>query len=212
MWSIPDIADALEAGLTLENEAIAREQAVYGLDAASELELHPLIARAFRRAGYGVFREQRYAAHRGRKKDSDGERCDFVLTPNDSELAQPDKAGTLFDPPDACSLDDAYWLEAKIAWQFTTEGPNARYGAQMLSISASDVRKLSKDAGILNAGLCLIAFVRDEVVAQHDLHAWYERAIARSLPVGYPITRMFEITDRLGNGMCAFAICPVNHL
>jgi len=212
VWSLPDLADALEQGLARENDALEREQAVYGLDALNELELHPHIARAFRRSGYGVEREQRYPAGRGKRRETEGDRCDIVLTPGRRPLAQPEKAGTLFDPCDACPLDEAFWMEIKVAWQFLVEGPNPRYASQMLSISSSDMRKLSSDPAILHAGLSLIAFVRDEVVAQHDLHAWYERSVERAMPIGYPITRMFEITDRVGNGLCALAICPVSHI
>lgn len=64
----------------LEHEAarIAAEQRVAGLDALSEVEVHPLLAAAFERAGWGVVREALYphqqrAGRRGaqEKKASD---------------------------------------------------------------------------------------------------------------------------------------------
>lgn len=212
MWSVADVADALEAGFTREDARLREEQAVYGLDALDELDLHPVIARAFEGAAYGVFREQRYPADRRMTRESEGERCDFVLTPTGRELMEPDKPETLFDAPDSVPLEDAFWLEIKIAHQFTIAGPNPRYGAGMLSVARRDVRKLSKDRTILHAGLGMIAFVEDERIGRHDLNVWYERAIARGLPVGFPAVRSVEIQNRLGHGVCAIAIAPISHL
>ena len=80
MWSVADIADALEIGLTHKAEQLDKEQAVRGLDSLEELDLHPIIAAALLEAGYGVHREQRYPADQLKRKRSEGERCDFVLT------------------------------------------------------------------------------------------------------------------------------------
>jgi len=211
-WSVADIADALEAGFAKENDRLAGEQAVYGLDALDEVALHPVIARAFAEAGYGVHREKRYPADRRKRRESEGERCDFVFTPDGRALAEPDRAGTLFDPADAAPLDEAFWLEVKVAWQFTIEGPNPRYSAQMLSVARRDVAKLAKDPQILHAGLCLIAFVQDEQIAKHDLAVWYERYVERGLPVGFPSRRLTPISNRIGNGVAAVAVSPVSHL
>ncbi|HEX7009816.1 MAG TPA: hypothetical protein VF184_07535, partial [Phycisphaeraceae bacterium] len=81
-WSIADIADAVAAGLSAQARAEDLEQAVYGLDARDELELHPLIQQALRAAGYGVWPEQRYPGAWNHRKRSLGQRCDLVLTPN----------------------------------------------------------------------------------------------------------------------------------
>lgn len=209
---IPDIADAVEVGLQSKLAQLDLEQAVYSLDAMDEVALHPVLAQALQEVGYGVYREQRYPADRIRRKVSEGERCDFVLTPDGRPLKQPDVAGTLFDPPDALPLADAFWLEAKIIAQFTCEGPNRGYSSQLLSTVRQDVTKLSKDRGILRAGLLLILFVRDEVVASHDLDIWQDRCLARGLPIGAPARRCFPIADRHGHGACAIAVYPVSHL
>ena len=74
MYSYPDIADALEAGLVAAAQRLDDEQAVYGLDASNELELHPRLAEAIASAGYGVHREQRYPSDRKKRKESEGER------------------------------------------------------------------------------------------------------------------------------------------
>jgi hypothetical protein len=215
MWSYSTIADALEAGLKRHLEYLELEQAVYGLDVQDEIALHPIIATALREEGYGVYREQRYPADRlaSRLRLSTGERCDFVLTPDGRALAAEESRGTLFDSlPGAVALDEAFWLEVKVVSQFTLEGPNANYSSQLLSCVRQDVTKLSKDTGILKAGLLIIMFVRDEVVAEHDLNIWQDRCLSRGLPIGAPSIRRIPITDRHGHGLCVTALYPVNHL
>jgi hypothetical protein len=81
------IADGLKA----REKSLTREQAVRGIDALEEVELHPILARSLRAAGFGVLREQPYPsewkAKRGRSggKDlpehRDRQRCDLVVTP-----------------------------------------------------------------------------------------------------------------------------------
>jgi hypothetical protein len=211
--SVADIADAIEAGLRDRCAQIDLEQAVYGLDALDELALHPIIAESLRtRGGFGVHREQRYPGDRLRRRFSEGERCDFVLTADHRELVKEDARGTLFDSPDALGLDEAFWLEAKIVSQFTCEGPNHNYSSQLLSTVRSDIVKLAKDPGILQAGLLIVLFVRDEAVASNDLDIWQNRCIARNLPIGAPARRTLPITDRQGNAQCAIAVYPVAHL
>ena len=212
VWRVGDIADALEAALRIEEDRLRCEQAVYGLDALDERGLHPVIARGLREAGYGVHREVRYPADRRKWRESEGERCDFVLTQDGRPLREVERARTLFDSPDAAAVEEAWWLEIKVAWQYTTDGPNPRYAAQMLSVARADVGKLSKDQGILHAGLAMLAFVENDEIALHDLRVWYERNVSRGLPVGYPSTRLVPISNRVGNSVCAVAVCPVSHL
>lgn len=244
MWSIAEIADALEAGLRAEAAALDAEHAVYGLDARDELTLHPCIAGWLAGGGFGVHREQRYPADRPRTtRISVGERCDFVLTPafgsdrpgdESSGFADPASSSTpefragvsiqgrplqleatrrtLFDPPDAVPLDEAFWLEAKIVAQHVIDGPNRTYASQLLSPVRKDVSKLSKDPGILHAGILQMLFTEDCSVADHDLHAWLERCLARGLPVGSPAVRHLAMTNRIGNGHAAVAVYPVSHL
>ena len=211
MWSVADIADAVEAGLVDEAERLDAEHAVYGLDAKDEVQLHPLLAAALQRAGYGVHCEQRYPADRTKSKRSEGERCDLVLTPSGRSLGAPDQATTLFDPPDAVDLDDAFWLEVKVIAQYTCDGPNHNYTSQLLTPARKDVRKLSKDHDTHHAGLLIVLFSQDERVAEHDLAQWLHRALERNLPVQSPSLREFAITDRLGNALCALALYPIAH-
>ncbi|HRQ74402.1 MAG TPA: hypothetical protein PK098_00620 [Phycisphaerales bacterium] len=214
MWSCADIADAVEQGLILRAQELDAEHAVYGIDSCDELSLHPVIEQALRAAGYGVHREQRYPADWRKRSLSEGERCDFVLTPppGDRSLRLPEAKATLFDAPDAVELDDAFWLEVKVVSQFTREGANGQYASQLLSTVRQDVTKLAKDAGILHAGLLLLLFVRDHEVAEHDLRIWQDRCLERSLPIAAPCRRDVPIGDRMGHTMCAIALYPVRHL
>ena len=209
VWSIAEIADALEAALRAEADRNDREQSVRGLDALDELSLHPLLAGGLSAAGHGVFGEQHYPTAGRRQRYSEGERCDLVLTPGGRDLNDPSREPTLFDPPDAVALDEAFWLEVKVVCQFTPEGPNQRYASQLLSTVREDVTKLSRNRGIRHSGLLIILFAEDQPTAEHDLAAWLDRCLQRGLPVGAPSLRTFGITDRLGNGVCAVALYPV---
>jgi hypothetical protein len=209
MWSIPDLADTVEDTLRAEADRNDREQSVRGPDALDELSVHPLLAGGFRRAGYGAFGERHYPTAGLRRRDTEGERCDLVLTPDGRGLHDPGREPTLFDPPDAVAPDEAFWLEVKVVCQHTTEGPNSGYASQLLSGVGEDVRKLSRHPGIAHAGLLIVLFVEDRSTAQHDLDVWLDRCLQRGLPVGAPCIRTFDITDRLGNGVCAAALYPV---
>ncbi len=209
MWSIADIADAVHAGLAAEAARLDEEQAVRGLDSADELGLHPVVARGLEEAGYGVHREERYPADRHKRSESEGERCDFVLTPQDLPLAAPGREPTLFDPPRLVPLDEAFWLEVKLIAQFTSAGPNRNYASQLLRAASQDVAKLNADPGILHAGLLIVLFAEDDRVADHDLGTWLGRCLDRGLPLGSPALRRVAVTDRIGNRRCAVALHPV---
>lgn len=212
MYSYADIADALEAGVATAARKLDDEQAVYGLDACDELDLHPRLARAIEAAGYGVHRERRYPSDRSKRRESEGERCDLVITDDGRALQSPEAAPTLFADPAAVALDDALWLEVKVVHQFQIEGANPGYASQLLSTVREDVRKLSKDEGILHAGVLIVMFVRDTEVADHDLKVWQQRCLERGLPIGASYRRHVPLRDRLGNGVCALSLTPVYHL
>ena len=210
MWSIADIADALEIGLTHKAEQLDKEHAVRGLDSLEELDLHPIIASALDEAGFGVHREQRYPADQIKRKRSEGERCDFVLTQDKLPLAIPSDVPTLFDPPNAIPLDEAFWLEVKVVYQYTQDGPNHNYTSSLLTPSRLDVLKLAKDTGINHRGLLILLFSQDERVAEHDLAQWLHRALNQNLPISSPSLRDIAITDRLGNALCKIALYPLH--
>jgi hypothetical protein len=105
--------------------------------------------------------------------------------------------------------DEAFWLEVKIVCQFTPQGPNQRYASQLLSTVRQDLAKLSRNPGILHAALLIVLFADTRRTVEHDLAEWLDRCLRRGLPVGSPSLRVFDVTDRLGNGVCAVAAYPV---
>lgn len=209
MWSTEAIADAVFEGLVECAHADDLEQAVYGFDALDELKLHPIIQESLRRAGYGVWPEQRYPGAWNRAKRSEGRRCDIVLTMGNRTLRNPDVKATLFDTPDACDADEAYWLEVKSVAQHERSGPFPRYSAELLSPVADDVKKLLNDGVIRWAGLLLVLFTEDRTIAEHDVEAWHKRCVEKALPVSRPALRGLAINNRIGNGWCAAAVIGV---
>ena len=208
-WSVPELADAVETGLRARAAEDDAGQAVYGFDALDELGLHPVVQEAFRNRGLGVWPEQRYPGHRHKKKKSEGQRCDVVLTADGTPLRDPEIRQTLFDGQPATDPEAAYWLEIKTVAQFETDGPFRRYSAELLQPVAQDVRKIWSDGVVRHGGLLLVLFTATQQIAEHDLAAWHARCIDKGYPVGPPSVRGFRITDRVGNGWCAAAVFGV---
>jgi hypothetical protein len=168
----------------------------------------------------------------------DRERCDLVLLERPGlTLADPlsltksaiasqrAARGTLFeslqaesDPeiaaaPDTVGPGDVFWLELKAVSQFALTsgilGPNAAYGAQLVGGVTRDAAKLARDAMIEHAGVLLVLFAADEATADHDVAEMLHRCLDRSLPIGAPESRVFPITDRMGNTVCCTTLIPV---
>lgn len=188
------VAEALAAGLTRAAEEVELEQAVHGLDARSELELHPILHAALREAGYGVAAEQRFPRDRHQRKRSVGARCDLVVTPG----------GALDD------LGDAMWIEVKVVAQFHPLGPNRSYAAALQSPVWKDVEKLASDPAIAHGIVLLVLFTADAVTADHDLEVWRARAVERGLHLWPRVQRTLPIGDRLGNRLCTVALFPID--
>ncbi|MEE2907953.1 MAG: hypothetical protein VX527_08995 [Planctomycetota bacterium] len=210
-WCVASLADAMEAQLRDEESRLKTEQSVSGLDARDEVTLHELLASGLADAGLGVHREIRYPEARTKRKRSAGDRCDLVLTPGNRPLAVPEAENTLFAGPSEVSLEDAFWLEVKVVSQFTEEGANAAYTSQLLSTVREDITKLSRDPGILHAGLLILLFTSDPTIAEHDLGIWQDRCLERALPIAAPCHRVIPIADRLGNRVCTMRLYPVRH-
>jgi hypothetical protein len=117
MWQTDLLTHAIADALEAEEHRLAIEQAVYGLDALSEVEFHPIIARGASQHAAKVLREVEYPHHwraRGsaaatetdesREADEpdalphrrDRLRCDLVLLPTSD--AHPHVEPTLADP------------------------------------------------------------------------------------------------------------------
>lgn len=212
VWFISDIADALQSGLRTRFAEIDAEQAVYGIDALQETDLHPVIDRCFTEAGYGSYREIRYPADRTKGRLSTGRRCDLVLTKHGQPLQVEAAESTLFDAQDAVPHEDAFWMEVKIAHQYRPGGANRNYASQLAAPVRADVAKLAADPGILHAGVLLILFTASEEIARHDGRMWQERCLHRALPIAAPSWRHISMSNRIGNANCSFGLFPVSHL
>jgi hypothetical protein len=94
VWSLDAIADALAGAIAAREHALRHEQAVHGLDALQEVDLHPLIAQALLTLDHHphVLREQPYPHEWNAKarrsvftgveilpEHRDRQRCDIVL-------------------------------------------------------------------------------------------------------------------------------------
>jgi hypothetical protein len=197
-WSWSDLADALAAGLARAAEAIELEQAVRGLDACGELELHPVLQAALRDSGWGVFPEQRFPRDRDQRNRSAGARCDLVVTRD---------AGT---PPDDAAIGETLWIEVKVVAQFQRLGPNRGYAHALQTPVWNDVKKLASDPTIVHGLVVLVLFTADATTADHDLDVWRSRARERGLHLWPPAQRSLPISDRLGNRLCTVALFPVD--
>lgn len=186
MWDLTDIVDVVVRGLQTRATADDLEQAVYSLDSLDELRLQPIIQQSLRDGGYGVWPEQRYPSDRPAKRKSEGRRCDIVLTPDGAPLLDPQAQGTLFEAPNASALESAFWLEIKTVGQYTTQGPFARYSAELLQPVSRDIKKLANDHLIYHAGLLLVLFNENLAIAKHDLVAWEAHCLKKGLAVGGP--------------------------
>jgi hypothetical protein len=208
-WSWHELADALAAGLGDAAAAVELEQAVRGLDARSELELHPVLHAGLRAAGYGVHPEQRFPMERGKRRRSEGVRCDMVVTPGGVALEPEESQLGLFAPRQTMAICDALWIEVKAVAQFHEQRPNRAYATALQRPVWKDVEKLAGDPQILHAAVLLILFTVDAVTADHDLGVWAGRASLLGLPLGPRLQRSLPIGDRLGNKLCTLALFPI---
>jgi hypothetical protein len=183
------------------------EQAVYGLDTRSELEIQRTLAEGLQRH-YEVAREVHYPSTRG-KKLSHRQRCDLVLTPKGRALKLDSAPPTLFDPPDLCGPEAALWLEVKVAYQFR-EG-NVRhggYGAQWRNHVVTDLRKMEAEPLIHEAGLCLVVFTESQAILDKDVELFESVLAQKEVLAGFRKVRSVGITERIGHRVCTVAVWP----
>jgi hypothetical protein len=185
----PELADVLAAGLARAAAALDLEQAVRGLDACRELELHPILQAALRDAGHEVRPEVRFPRDQLQRKRSAGSRCDLVVV----EHEQP-----------------TIWLEVKVVAQFRELGPNRAYASALQHPVWRDVRKLASDPAIERAAVILVLFTSDDEVATHDLEVWVRRAILAGLHLWPRHQRSLPLADRLGHRVCTVAVFPLD--
>lgn len=230
MWQGFDAAMVISSGLEWHERALAAEQAVRGLDAMKELELHALIASACGGAGFGVLREVGYPTLGGATRHSARPRCDVVLTPMPGQtlvdaLARKREtqvaAGTLFagvaaDAPAngaAVTPDACLWVEIKtVAQTAYTRGvpmPNRGYGSELVQALRTDLDKLAADPEIRDGVVVLVLFTLDERTARNDLVAAANRCLDHASAIASMSTCSFAISDRAGNGCCTVAAFDV---
>jgi len=229
MWRPDQIADIAAAALQEHSDALRLEQAVRGLDALSEVELHPLLADGFAAAGFGVATEFPYPGQPTRRpRHAERERCDLVLTPSPeiaildpvAELKHRDDAvGGLFDAEVVAAAypgippEEAYWIEVKLVGQYCfnagVPGPNRSYASELLTTAAADITKVSREPMIRHGSLLLVLFTADQPTASHDLTAFMHRCLDRDLPVQSPSQARFEVPDLIGNRLCTVAAVPI---
>ena len=230
-WRLDEIGAGLAVGLAGAEASFAAEQAVHGLDALAEVDLHPILARGLREVGFAVFRETPYPGQpRVLPKESERQRCDLVVAPEGTagitdsvrqgkELRKAE--GTLFaavahdlhaPPVGSLPPEEALWVEVKTVGQHTyvdgLAGPNRSYASQFNTCMA-DIRKLAGGRSIGHAVLALVLFNESGAVAEHDLTAFMHKCLDRHLPVADLRRESFPIADRIGNGVCTVGLVSV---
>lgn len=236
MWTTAEIHAACLDSLVAHAQALEAEQAVRGLDALSELQLHPILAAGLaEELGLHVLREVPYpAAHVVREgkrpKRSERERCDLVLLPAGAtklrDAVEDAKridaaAGTLFGASEVSAVDqsreplpeDAFWLEIKSVGQHViVDGaarPSRAYASELRQALRTDLAKLAGAEQIRTGGLLLVLFADSERTASHDWDVAME-GVAGTPSLAWARTGCAPINERIGNHVCFVGLAPID--
>lgn len=232
-WDLEHLGKVAADALSASAAALDAEQAVRGLDALDEVDLHPILAEGFARAGFGVWREWPYPSQalpkRHKTKQSDRDRCDVVLTPGPGvrprdpvaeARARAAAAATLFagvvgeTEAAGCPAMDCCWIEVKSVGQFVyrhgVPGPNSVYSSELTAAFATDLKKLGGERGIQHGVVLGVLFAATDEVLGHDVPIALHRCLDRGLSFGTPRRAGFAIADRAGNRRCEVWGVPVN--
>ncbi len=229
---IREILTGAMLGLSKHASQLDDEQAVRGLDAMNELQLHALIEDTLASDSKGVHREIHYPSDGDAyTKQTHRNRCDLVITPSPnqklldpvSELQQLALAqDTLFagssihdhDPSVTCQPEDALWIEIKAcaqhAYRDGVPSPNGKYAHDLMHGLQTDICKLSADPHIWHAAALIILFTESEDIARRDLSTAASMCIDMDLPVRSPLIETCSITDRGGNACLALGLFPIS--
>jgi len=206
-WDFAEVADHLGAVVRQAEADLRLEQAVYGLDARSELQIQETLAAGLSKY-YEVAREVHYPSTRG-KKLSHRQRCDLVLTAKGRPLKLDSAPVTLFDSPDQAGPEEALWLEVKVAYQFREGGRrHGGYGAQWRSAVVEDLRKMEAEPLIHDAGLCLVVFNESREILDKDVELFENILAQKEVLAGFRKVRTTDILDRIGHRVCTVAVWP----
>ncbi len=206
-YDLNSLADALYDLFNTREQELRLEQAVYGLDSLSELDLHQLIASGLQRS-YSVAREVHYPSSAGHKL-THRMRCDMVLTPPGRPLKLDRHPDDLFTPANTVPPTEALWVEIKAAWQFREGGArHGGYGAQWRDQVVADLRKMEADPLITEAALLLIVFNESPNVLDKDLDLFETVLAQKEVLAGFRQVRSIPIQDRIGHHLCTTALWP----
>lgn len=206
-WDFSTVADHFGQVLQHAEDALRLEQAVYGLDAKDELQLHTLLAEGLG-VHYDVAREVHYPSSAGRKR-THRQRCDLVLTPKGRPLRRDFAPPTLFDAPTLVTAEAGLWLEVKVAYQFREGGArHGGYGAQWRTRVVEDLRKMEAEPLIHEAGLVLIVFNESPEILEKDLELFEDVLARKEVLAGFRQVRSVGILDRVGHRVCTAALWP----
>lgn len=206
-YDFSTLADQLGRTIDRAEAELRLEQAVYGLDARDERELHALLAAGLA-ADYEVAREVHYPSSWG-KKLTHRQRCDLVLTPRGRPLKLDHAPPSLFDPSDPATAGEGLWLEVKVAYQFREGGVrHGGYGQQWRSAVVEDLRKMEADVLIREAGLVLVVFNESAEVLNKDLELFEDVLARKEVLAGFRHVRSTAILDRVGHRLCTVAVWP----
>ena len=207
LYDLSMVADQLGEVIGEAEQALRLEQAVYGLDARSEVEIQQVLAGGL--AGhYEVAREVHYPSSKGAKR-THRMRCDLVLTPKGRGLKRDTEEAGLFTPRDLCPPAEALWLEVKVAYQFREGGRrHTGYGQQWRGAVVEDLRKIEAETLIREAGLVLIVFNESEEIIGKDLELFESVLAQKEVLAGFRQVRSVKITDRIGHSLCTMALWP----
>ena len=201
------LADHLNQILTQSEADLRLEQAVYGLDSKDEKDLQSLLSAGLKQF-YSVAREVHYPSSVGNKR-THRLRCDLVLLEKGIEIKLDSHEPTLFDNPNAQPPTHGVWLEVKVARQFCEGGVrHLGYGSQWRDAVVEDIRKMSTEPKIKDAGLVLIVFTENDQVLGDDLQHFEDVLVRKEVLAGFRQVRSVKILDRIGHHFCSIAIWP----
>lgn len=207
LFDLSTVADHLAGVLAGVEGELRLEQAVYGLDSLSEVELQELIATRMK-AHYEVAREVHYPSSAGAKR-THRMRCDIVLSPKGWPLRLDTAPPGLFDPVQQCEPGDALWLEVKVAYQYREGGVrHTGYGNQWRQAVVEDLRKMEEEALIREAALVLVVFNESEEILEKDLDLFETVLAQKEVLAGFRHVRSTRIVDRIGHRLCTVAVWP----
>ena len=207
LWDFAIVADRLGEVLEEAEAELRLEQAVYGLDAKSEIEIQNVLAAGLAKH-FEVAREAHYPSTKGNKL-SHRQRCDLVLTPKGRTLKLDAAPVTLFDPPNLAGPEEGLWLEVKVAYQFREGGVrHGGYGAAWRSKVVDDLRKMEAEELIREAGLCLVVFNESRDILDKDIELFETILAQKEVLAGFRKVRTIDITERIGHRCCTVALWP----